>query len=610
MMKKLFALMSAFFCLASVWAGEGKVILDLAGPFKQKGVPTSVWSTWRTKVVPAKPNTWYRVRADIKCMMTGTPQGMLRFRVRQVKQRPAGGGDDSIVFANIRVLKPAVLAYAPYSGVFMTKPNCIGLQVYFILNKIEGSAEFKNIKLEEVAKEEAEKIMAAMRVEPAFFSAPAYAYAGEKFLPWGYRVSKAFVDPAKLPAKISFEVPALKLKAEVKAAMDKHFNTKAWFKAPLKAGKYDVIMKAFDAKGVCVLEQKSVLRVINKPDYGKRLPVKSVTIDADGNTVINGKKTFLNGVYHAYTAKEAKEISYQGFNIVEAWMPNPASYKKALDDFASADLYSNAVLKFISGDKLRNLMAAIKDHPSVVSWDIVDEPSIRGITPDKLMPCVNEMRSFKTGKPFRISFSDVNAVPKYLNTFDIAATHEYVIPFAGLARLGEVTRTIVGYFPAPRKHSPQITTQSWIHWHDETRRPQTVEQTRSMAYLPIVNGAKGLFWYSFQDRGSWDSRSVPHLWSTFKGLNAQIFELENVILGKRTVVKCVPATVEAAVFSNGKRTVLIAVNTAKAAANVSVSAIPGKNMTELYADGAKVAVKGGKAAFAIPAETTRLFEVK
>ena len=93
-------------------------------------------------------------------------------------------------------------------------------------------------------------------------------------------------------------------------------------------------------------------------------------------------------------------------------------------------------------------------------------------------------------------------------------------------------------------------------------------------------------------------------------MNAQIFELENVILGKRTVVKCAPATVEAAVFSNGKRTVLIAVNTAKAAANVSVSAIPGKNMTELYADGAKVAVKGGKAAFAIPAETTRLFEVK
>ena len=137
-----------------------------------------------------------------------------------------------------------------------------------------------------------------------------------------------------------------------------------------------------------------------------------------------------------------------------------------------------------------------------------------------------------------------------------------------------------------------------------------MEQTKSLAWISIVNGAKGLFWYSFRDVGSWETRSVPHLWSTFKGLNAQIFELEDVILGKRTVVKCAPATVEAAVFTNGKRTIVVAVNTAKAAANVSISAIPGKNMTELYADGAKVAIKGGKAVFTIPAESTRLFEVK
>ena len=610
MMKKLFIAMMAVFALASVRADNSKVILNLAGPFSQKGVPTSVWSTWRTKVVPAKPNTWYRASAEIKSMMKGTPQGMLRFRVRQVKQRPANGGDDSIVFSNIHVLKPSILDYTPYSDVFMTKPNCIGLQVYFILNKIEGSAEFKNIKLEELSQEEADKIMAAKRVEPAFFSAPAYAYAGERFLPWGYRISKFFVDPAKLPAKISIEVPALKLKAEVNAVMDKHFNTKAWFRNPLKVGKYDVIMKAFDAKGVCVLEQKSTLRVINKPDYGKRLPVKSVVIDADGNTVINGKKTFLNGVYHVYTEKETQEISYQGFNVVEAWMPKPESFKKFLDFCANSNIYGNAVLKGISGEKLQNLMAAIKDHPAVVSWDIVDEPSIRDITPAKLMPCVNELRALNTGKPFRISFARVESVPDYTETFDIAATHAYVIPFDGLAKMGKVTRTIVGNFPTPRKHSPQITTQSWIHWHDETRRPQTVEQTKSLAWISIINGAKGLFWYSFRDVGSWETRSVPHLWSTFKGLNAQIYELEDVILGKRTVVKCDPATVEAAVFTNGKRTVLIAVNTAKQPAKVKVNAIPGNTMTELYADGATVAVNGGIAEFDIPAETTRIFEVK
>lgn len=610
MMKKLFMVFAAIFALATVRAESSNIILNLPGPHSQKGVPTSVWSTWRSKVIPAKPNTWYRASAEIKSMMKGTPQGMLRFRVRQVKQRPAKGGDDSIVFSNIQILKPSILDYTPYSGVFITKPNCIGLQVYFILNKIDGSAQFKNIKLEELSKEEADKIMAEKQVEPAFFSAPAYAYTGEKYLPWGYRISKLFVDPAKLPAKISFEVPAIKVKAEVKAVADKHFHTKAWFKNPLKAGKYDVIMKAFNAKGVCVLEQKSTLTVFNRPDYGKRLPIKSVVIDDEGNTVINGKKTFLNGLYHVYTEKETQEINYQGFNVVESWMPKPESYKRFLDYCAKNNIYSNCVLKRITGEKLQSLMAAIKDHPAIVSWDIEDEPSIRNITPEKLAPCVSEMRAFNTGKPFRISFADDTVIPKYKHLCELVAAHEYAIPFAGLAKMGEATRAVVKNFPLPRKHSPQITTQSWIHWHDETRRPQTVEQTKSLAWISIVNGAKGLFWYSFRDIGSWETRSVPHLWSTFKGLNAQLFELEDVILGKRTVVKCAPATVEAAVFTNGKRTVLIAVNTAKAAANVTIPAIPGKNMTELYADGAKVAVKGGKAAFAIPAETTRIFEIK
>ena len=75
-------------------------------------------------------------------------------------------------------------------------------------------------------------------------------------------------------------------------------------------------------------------------------------------------------------------------------------------------------------------------------------------------------------------------------------------------------------------------------------------------------------------------------------------------------MKCTPATVEAAVFSNGKRTIVIAVNTAKQAVKTTINGIPGNNLTELYADGAQVAVRNNSSIFEIPAETTRIFEVK
>ena len=74
--------------------------------------------------------------------------------------------------------------------------------------------------------------------------------------------------------------------------------------------------------------------------------------------------------------------------------------------------------------------------------------------------------------------------------------------------------------------------------------------------------------------------------------------------------KFTPRAEEALRLGNGKRTVLIAVNTAKAAVKAALPAIPGKNLTELFADNAKVAVKGGVAEFDIPAETTRIFEIK
>ncbi len=575
----------------------------IAAVKKMTGRKEHRYVNWRSPELIAKPNTWYRASVDVKMSVKDTP-GFVRFRVRQVRDN-----GKSIRYANIATLKPVTLDFENHSNIFMTTANCKTLQVYYILDRIDGEVSFRNLRLEEIPKEEAEKLIAASRVEPVFFSSPVYAYTGEKTLDWGYRVAKLFIDPAKMPAKVTFDIPELGVSAEdTKIATDKHVCHTVQLASPLAKGSYKVSMKAFDAKDTEVLSDSFTLKVIDRPDYAKRLPVKSVSIDADGNTVINGKKTLMHGLYHVYSPQEAVDINYAGFNAIIAWAPTPEKYKKMLDFAADNDLYSDCVLKFISGEKLDKLMAEIKDHPSVVSWDIVDEPAIRNIKPHRLMPCVNQLRAYNTGRPLRISFSDPTAPPDYRECYDIAAVHKYPIPFGGgVKAFDQYTRLVNSYFPMPRKNSPHFTLQIWISGHDNTRRPISSDQIRTQAYVALINGIKGLWWYSFREKGSWDVRTVPGMWSTFKGLNAELFEIEKYIFGKRTILNTGNPEVIAAKFELDNSSIVIVANLSK---TVQKAVLPGIAEGKGLFGAADAAKADGGVAVELPGENTKIFEVK
>ena len=604
-MKKMLLLMASAMMLPC--AAE-TVLLDNPKEMNvtMKGDPGKTWNVRMSKIVPAKPNTWYRASVEIKTVLKPGP-GNLRFRVLQI-----GDKGKSLVYANIAVLKPSILDYAPHSDVFLTKPGCQKLRVYYQLSKVDGTASFRNLKLEEVSKAEAEKIRSAYKIPSAFFAPPVYAYEQERELPWGYRITTEFLAKDQIPAKITIRFPELNEEAAETARVNIHANTKIQLKQPLKKGKYRVIMTALSASGKELAREERFLRVIARPKPQSRLPVKTVSIDSDGNTVINGKPVLLRGLYHVYSDSEVCEVADAGFNTVIAWEPTPEKYLKMLGWMSKYDLYADCVIKRQPPEKLAELLAAIGKHPSIISFDPEDEPDIKGITPEKLLPRVDQIRKACPGRPLRISCSGPGSVGLYADCAEIICAHHYVIPFGGLPLQAKSTEQVVSIFPAPRKNSPQMTLQSWVHWHDITRKPQTPEQTRSLAYIALIKGAKGLWWYSFVDKGSWDVRSVPSIWTTFKGLNAELNELAQLILtGKKTVLKNESAEpgILGALWESPERTVLVAVNMEKKPAAVQFS-VSGKKAAELFADDAEYPVSSGKLKFELPAETARIFELE
>ena len=598
-----------------------------------KGNPNKSWVIWRSEVVPAKPNTWYRASVEIKSAFKGDKnRAAALFRVRQVGEK-----GKSIVYANIARLKPTFLDYNPHSDVFLTRPNAVGLQAYYQLSYVDGTVSFRNLKIEEVSEEEANRIRAAYQVPSAYFAPPVYACEGQRELSWGYRVSAEFLTPAQIPVKITFRLPQLKAAGSEAAKVNTHAVKKIKLADPLKKGKYTVVMTALDAQGKELAREERVLRVIARPKPAKRLPVRSVTIDADGNTVINGRPVLVRGPYHVYTEAQVKDVAEAGFNALIAWDRTPEKYAKMLSWLAKYDLYADCVIKRLPEDKLAELLAAIGKHPSIISFDPEDEPDIKDYGPEKIMPRAKQIREACPGKPLRISCSNPNAVKRYGVCAEIMCSHNYVIPFGGLPHQFQSTNIVVNSFPRPRKHSPQMTLQSWIHWHDLTRKPQTPEQTRSLAYTALICGAKGLWWYSFRDGTHWDVRNVPSMWTALIGLNAELEDLNDVILtGKRADIRIETLDVQGkpvklgepvnnqkdtrkgvatevgaigAVWQLPERTVLAVVNTMKQPVRVRISGLPGNQFKELFADDALCPVKSGIAEIPVGPETTRIFEL-
>ena len=546
---------------------------------------------YRSEEFPAEPNTWYRATAEIRTMMEDSSNKML-FRVRNIK--PDG---KSIIYANIASLRAGKLDFTTYSNVFMTRPECAKLQVYFILDRIKGQAQIRNVKIEKLSPAEAEKIMASKRAEPAFLYDPVCAYAGEKELRWGYRVSAGFIDKNKMPVRIEFSLPAYNIKSAAQVKINRHEKILCNLNSPLKAGKYDILMQAFDKNNKVVAEKKSLLKVIPQPRFTKRLPVKSVSIDSDGFIIVNGKRRIINGIYHAHYAEPVKNIAQIGINAAQTWAPDPRRYKKVMDLMAANDIYANCVLKNIKNEQLSELVNHIKNHPALFSWDIVDEPAIRNITPEDLAPCVTQLRNCKTNRPLRISFSDPSAVKPYQKCYDIAAVHKYVIPYEGLAAQGATVRNIIRNI-APGQ-APHITLQSWVHWHDETQKPQSAAQTRSQGYLALVNGATGLWWHHYPT-----ADEIPHIWGALKQFGAELNELETFFTGKRLLLESSSPEVEAAQFFANGKSIIVAVNTGMKPATVTLSGIKGSSMTEIFADNNSYAVSGK---ITIAPQDTRIF---
>lgn len=248
----------------------------------------------------------------------------------------------------------------------------------------------------------------------------------------------------------------------------------------------------------------------------------ALSIDTDGMIRINGERVFLVGAYDLpKIAEPLKTAKTAGFNLVHV-------NKQSIAAARAAGLYTWATTGS-KPDGIRQTVNALKDDPSLIIWEIEDEPTFvwkkpREIrtSPETMIAARKLVQSIDHKRLFYLNQSPTNLVPtlrRYNDSTDIVATDIYPVIPRGIRDqyalwpdgqqgdlLNESISQVGQYADKMRQVAgpakPVFMVLQGFAWESIQKQidPKmlqypTAAQARFMAYQSIVHGANGILYW-------------------------------------------------------------------------------------------------------------------
>ena len=211
---------------------------------------------------------------------------------------------------------------------------------------------------------------------------------------------------------------------------------------------------------------------------------------------------------------------------------------------------------------LSDTIAKYKDHPAVLCWMLYDAP---GYHREDLLHIYNIYNAAYKADPVHPSYL-VITTPTVYKTFgrccDVLAVDTYPITNGTLTDVGDNIALAYNQLDGdtPIWHCGQM-----FKW-PEQRRPNPQEH-RFMTYLPLIEGAKGILWYTYKGYGQYLPQDDPVLWQAHKKLLKELNQLTPLWLepgfGESVELVTENNDIRAIIKSSPIGTFIIAVNKSK-----------------------------------------------
>ncbi len=317
-------------------------------------------------------------------------------------------------------------------------------------------------------------------------------------------------------------------------------------------------------------------RTVTLPLLARRPP--QVAIDGQQNLRVDGRPFFPIALYHVATQDFAR-VRALGFNSIQAWGNSLEQARENLDAAAAADLLvvlegTTRVADAGNLAAIRPALEAFGDHPALLAWYLLDEP----VGAAKVVWCREVYEYLRDHEPHHPVYL-VSYIPDefamYGEVTDILGIDPYPIPHEPVSMVSDWMRTAqqsaVGRRPVWL--IPQLHNTAAYGTNPDRGRAPTAAELRNMVYQGLVWGAKGIFYYPWDDNVTGIIHE-PQLMAIIAGLNAELAELGPELLARRWELTAdTPADQPgfyAATYHGSQDSYVIAVNTGDTAQRFEV----------------------------------------
>ena len=368
------------------------------------------------------------------------------------------------------------------------------------------------------------------------------------------------------------------------------------------------------------------LRKVEFP-IAQRSPANDeVVLRDDGVTLVNGEPFFPFGMYQS-PVSEFPTLKRMGFNTVHTYVPADGKYMKAAQDAGlrviSAVKGTYAVPPHYHEPKWREddvaaYVKTIMHSPALLAYYMYDEPS-PGLTPNaRLRELCDVPRRID---PYHLSVGCNNGHQyAYRGVADAMMVDSYPVP-GPMKNLIERTRegakaqepnAALWFIPQAFSWEPYF--RAWCDAKgNEARRPgrtPTFDEVRTMPWISIAIGARGLTYYSWRTQGFCVRDAYPVFWRGFEHHVNEVVALFPWLLERepREPVQCTDPAVSITARQRGDDLFVAAANSSlkPTQATITIPKLAGRRLHAVSEDRA-VQPDGDSIDVSLAAIETRIF---
>lgn len=262
---------------------------------------------------------------------------------------------------------------------------------------------------------------------------------------------------------------------------------------------------------------------------------KAQFLTDNGTTLFQGKPFFPIGIYHAaFTDSAFQQLAEKGFNAIVSSPNDDAEALQTTLDRAQKYGFAVDVPLHQHSQVAQNLPLSLEkirrfaNHSAVLNWKILDEPEYNLQVAGEIPSVYRALKAADKNHPFELTLSAAGNLDLFQHFCDIIQRDIYPIPNSPLTRVADVAQATL----QSKRPWQNLSFVLQCGWTPDMKTQPTAAQARSMVYLALINGAKGIWWYSMYDP-KWDLTKTP-LWPHMKDINAEIKVLsEPMMLGEK-----------------------------------------------------------------------------